>query len=146
MRDVRFKRMDDFQDIARIPTEDEFIRLRKAVGWHVPHKESAHIALSNSLFSVCILRQGECVGCGRVVGDGSLVFHIQDVMVLPQCQRNGCGTRIMDVLMEYINRSTEPTAYIALFSSPGLEPWYSRYGFVRRPTGNLGPGMAFFMT
>jgi GNAT superfamily N-acetyltransferase len=136
--------MDVFEVICQAPTPDEFIRLRESVGWFVPERDAAGVALANSIFSVCVLRRGECVGCGRVVGDGCLVFHVQDVMVLPECQRQGCGGRIMDALMEYINGTAQLTAFIALFSAPGLESWYTRYGFVPRPTQDRGPGMAFF--
>ena len=106
--------------------------------------ESARAALAHSLFSVCIARDRECIACGRVVGDGSLVFHVQDVIVLPEYQRLGLGTRIMDALMGYINAHARPTAFIALFAAPGLESWYGRYGFLSRPMENRGPGMAYF--
>ncbi len=136
--------MDETKLVVRAPTAQEFIALRRAAGWHVPDADAASMALAKSLFSVCVERGGQCIGCGRVVGDGSLVFHVQDVIVLPGFQRKGCGTLIMDAIMEYINRTAKPTAYIALFSAHGLEPWYSRYGFIERPHKNLGPGMAFF--
>lgn len=135
--------MDVFQVICKAPTPEEFIRLRESLGWFVPESDAVRVALANSIFSVCVLRRGKCVGFGRVVGDGCLVFHVQDVMVLPECQRKGCGGRIMDAIMEYINGNAQPTAFIALFATPGLESWYARYGFIRRPTQDRGPGMAF---
>ena len=136
--------MNGIEITHRAPTAKEFIRLREAVGWHVPSPAAAEAALGNSLFSVCVTRDGECIGCGRVVGDGSLVFHVQDVMVQPEHQRCGHGSRLMEALMEYINVHARPTAFIALFATPGLEPWYERHGFVRRPMDDRGPGMAQF--
>lgn len=81
---------------------------------------------------------------GRVVGDGALVFAIQDVIVLPEHRRQGYGARIMDALMAYVKENARLTAHISLFSANGMEEFYSRYGFVERPQGRLGPGMAFF--
>lgn len=129
----------------RAPTVEEFIALRKAVGWHVPDIEATKSSIINSLFWVCVENDNKCIGTARVVGDGFLVFHVQDVMIKPEYQRKGFGTLMMEEIMKYIKQTAKPTAYIALFSSRGLEPWYSRFGFIERPHMNLGPGMAFFM-
>ena len=136
--------MSQVELVKRVPSARDFMRLRKAVGWHVPDSDSAALSLENTLFSVCVEADGECVGFGRVVGDGSLVFHVQDVIVLPEHQRRGYGSMIMDALMEYIHGTARPTAFIALFASPRAADWYARYGFVRRPNPEYGPGMAFF--
>ncbi|MCL5271424.1 MAG: GNAT family N-acetyltransferase [bacterium] len=136
--------MEPIRISHRKPTVSEFLELRKAVGWFVPTAESTERALRNTLFAACIEHNGSCIGSGRVVGDGALVFYIQDVIVRPQFQRQGCGKLIMDALMNFIHKSAAPTAYIGLFSARGLEPWYSKYGFVERPQKHLGPGMAFF--
>ena len=130
--------------VARAPTAEEFIALRRAAGWPVPDAGAAEAAVRHSLFTVCVEKDGQCIGSGRVVGDGALVYLVQDVIVLPEHQRKGCGTLIMDAIMAYISRTAKPTAYIALFAARGLEPWYTRYGFIERPRENLGPGMAFF--
>lgn len=132
--------------VNRVPTAQEFIALRKAALWHVPDPDAATAALESSLFSVCVECDNKCIGTGRVVGDGALVFHVQDVIVIPEHQRKGIGTSIMEAIMKYINQTAKPTAYIALFSARGLENWYGRFGFIERPHKNLGPGMAFFMS
>ena len=130
--------------VLRAPTAQEFIVLREAVGWYVPDLDDAEAAIKHSLFSVCIEIDNQCIGTGRVVGDGFLVFHVQDVIVLPEHQRKGYGTTIMNAIMKYINSNAKPTAFIALFSARGLESWYNRFGFIERPFKNFGPGMAFF--
>ena len=136
--------MDDAVLTFRFPTVEEFVALRRAAGWHVPAPDAVAAALKNSLFAVCIEKGGRFVGSGRVVGDGALTYTIQDVIVLSEYQRKGYGTMIMDALMDYIEKNAKPTAYIALFAARGMEHFYSRYGFVERPHGQLGPGMAFF--
>lgn len=136
--------MSEMRLAARLPTVDEFISLRRAVGWHVPDAEATALSLKNTLFGVCLEEGGKCVGFGRVVGDGSLVFHVQDVIVLSGHQRKGGGGMIMGALMDYIHRTARPTAFVALFASPSVTSWYARYGFVERPSEDWGPGMAFF--
>lgn len=42
------------------------------------------------------------VGIIRVVGDGYSIVYIQDVVVLPQCQRKGIGSLLLkSILLEY---------------------------------------------
>jgi GNAT superfamily N-acetyltransferase len=136
--------MENAKVVSRCPTPEEFIALRRAAGWHVPDARAAAEALRNSVFAVCIEKGRECVGMGRVVGDGALVFYVQDVIVVPEQQRQGYGTMMMDAIMDFIANTAEPTACIGLFSARGLEPRYGRYGFIERPHKHLGPGMVFF--
>lgn len=136
--------MDDAELTFRFPTVEEFLALRRSAGWHVPAPDAVAEALKNSLFGVCIEKGGQCLGTGRIVGDAALTYTIQDVVVLPEYQRKGYGTMIMDALMEYIEKNAQPSAYIAVFAAKGREHFYSRYGFIERPSGQHGPGMAFF--
>ena len=116
------------------------------MGWLIPDPASVERALEHTLFAVCIERNGACIGSGRVVGDGALVFCVQDVIVLPEHQRKGYGALIMDAIMAYIEQTAHATAFIGLFAAKGLEPWYARYGFIKRPQQHLGPGMGYFKT
>ena len=135
--------MADSALVQRKPSPEEFIALLQAAGWHVPDPDAVAAALANTCFAACVERDGQCVGSGRVVGDGALVFYVQDLIVLPDFQRRGYGTMLMDAIMDYIHRNARPTAVIGLFSARGLEPWYARYGFIERPHKRLGPGMVF---
>ena len=40
------------------------------------------------------------VGIVRVVGDGFSVIFIQDLLVYPECQRQGIGTALLKTIME----------------------------------------------
>ena len=134
----------DYRLAERTPTAREFLALRRDAGWLLPDATAAGNALRNSLFCACVEQDGRCVGSGRVVGDGHLVFHVQDVIVASGHRRCGCGSMIMDALMAYIHRTASPAAFVALFAAPAAVDWYKRYGFFERPHENLGPGMAFF--
>jgi predicted N-acetyltransferase YhbS len=77
----------------------------------------------------------------RVIGDGGLVYYIQDVIVLPEYQGQGLGAKMMDKVMAYIRGQVKHSAIIGLMSAKGKEPFYERYGFIPRPNENLGSGM-----
>ena len=135
--------MDGVAWVERLPTAAELCALRRAVGWRVAALVDVESALPNSLYGVCVEVDGLCVGCARVVGDGALVFYIQDVIVHPDYQRKGYGTMIMDAVMAYVFRSARPTAVIGLCAASGMERWYARYGFEARPNERGGAGMTW---
>jgi ribosomal protein S18 acetylase RimI-like enzyme len=58
-------------------------------------KDAIAIGLENTLFSVCIEREGQLIGYGRVIGDKGFTVFIQDVIVKPEFQRQGIGSKIM---------------------------------------------------
>ncbi|HEX2957517.1 MAG TPA: GNAT family N-acetyltransferase [Chitinispirillaceae bacterium] len=126
-------------------TADEFISLRKAVGWEVPEKGFVAAGLKNTLFSVCIRRVDTIIGYGRVVGDGGFTIFIQDVMVLPENQRQGVGTKIMEIIMSTIKQTFGRHTYIGLMATKGREPFYKRFGFIERPNERFGAGMIQFL-
>lgn len=70
----------------RLPGPEEYNRLRTSVGWPAADLIAAAASLPKSLFSVCAFLDDSLVGMARVVGDGGLVFYIQDVIVLPEHQ------------------------------------------------------------
>jgi ribosomal protein S18 acetylase RimI-like enzyme len=79
------------------------------------------------------------IGHGRVVGDGGLYFHIQDVIVLPEYQGHGVGRAMMDAIMAYLGRAAKASAFIGLTAAGGKAGFYRRYGFNER--AGDAPGM-----
>jgi len=47
-------------------------------------------------------------------------------------------------MLAYIHAHASPGAVIGLMSAHGKEPFIEKYGFVRRPTAQLGHGMTIF--
>jgi GNAT superfamily N-acetyltransferase len=80
----------------------------------------------------------------RTIGDGGLVYYIQDVIVLPDYQGRGIGTRMMDRIMAYVRTHARHNSIIGLMAAKGREPFYEKYGFTRRPNDQLGCGMTLF--
>lgn len=102
-------------------------------------------ALKRTLYSVVIYDVDRPVGISRVVGDGKIVFFIKDVVVDPEYQRRGIGKLLMKDLMHYVNQAGCTNAYVGLMCTPGTENFYNEFGFIRRPTEDLGSGMVQFI-
>jgi ribosomal protein S18 acetylase RimI-like enzyme len=134
--------MSDGETIAlveRAPTFDEYRRLRASVGWNEVDGDGIVAGLSSSLYAVVLERDGDAVGCGRVVGDGGIYFYLQDVIVLPELQGQGWGARIMEAVMRYVEAAARPGSFIGLMAAKDAEGFYLRYGFERRTDDR--PGM-----
>ena len=133
--------MDDIKIVRRSITADEFIKMRQAVGWDYPEKEVISIGLKNTLFSVCVEKDNEILGYGRVIGDGAFALYIQDIIVKPEYQRIGLGIGIMDEIMKYIQENYANGTMVGLMAADGKEKFYKKFGFVERPNEVYGAGM-----
>ena len=112
----------------RLPTVDEHRRLAGSVGWANDfHWPSLPGSLANSLYGVVVVAGDEVAGMGRVIGDGSMYFYIQDVAVSPGFQRMGIGQAIVDALLEWV-RERSP-AFVGLFATAQARELYRRNGF-----------------
>ena len=133
--------MDDIKVVRRAITVDEFIKMRQAVGWVYPEKEIISIGLNNTLFSVCVEKDKEIVGYGRIIGDGAFALYIQDIIVKPEYQRIGLGIGIMNEIMKYIKENYAKGTMVGLMSAKGKENFYKKFEFIERPNEVHGPGM-----
>ena len=130
--------------LERLPTPEEYEQFRQAVGWRLHDLEAARRGLLGTLFAVCAYADGVLAGMARVIGDGALVYYIQDVIVLPAFQREGVGSRLMEKVMAYIETHASRNSVVGLMSAKGVEPFYLKYGFAARPNESLGAGMTIF--
>ncbi len=126
----------------RNPTLAEYQALRQRVSWPAFDDALAGAGLSKSLFSVVIQNEdGHTVGMGRIVGDDALYFNIHDVIVVPECQRQGVGKMIVKELLAYTDKKGGTNSQIGLSSSKGREAFYRAFGFTERPNDRMGAGM-----
>lgn len=58
--------------------------------------------------------QFEVVGMGRLVGDGVMYWYLQEIIVMPQFQGQGIGTRIVNRLLDYIKENTTPGTFVSV--------------------------------
>ena len=93
-------------------------------------------------------REGYCyvndktIAVGRLLGDG-MYYLIVDVMVLPEYQHQGIGSKIIDMLVNYVVTETPIGAResIQLIAEKGKEDFYLKKGFKVIPHEFCGSGM-----
>jgi ribosomal protein S18 acetylase RimI-like enzyme len=133
-----------YRVVERTPSVREFLEIRKAVGWGTGKPGPWKKAMRNSLYSVCVLSAGKVIGTARVVGDESMCFYIQDVIVMPEHQKRGVGLKMMKSVMKYMKKKAGTGATVGLMSVKGKEGFYKKFGFWKRPNRKFGYGMMQF--
>jgi ribosomal protein S18 acetylase RimI-like enzyme len=105
----------DFKDVAA---------LIEAVGWGIRDPEQMNRAFNRSK-AVFVFDGSTLIGMGRCITDDEYYATIWDVIVKPGYQRQGIGGKIVAALLE----DEKDRQFIALTSTPGNEPFYSKFGF-----------------
>lgn len=111
--------------------QDEIIDLYKSVGWinYTQQPEKLKKGYENSLCILGAYKDDELVGIIRAVGDGVTILFIQDIIVLPEYQRNGIGTQLIKTVLEkyshvyqieLLTDDTEKT--VEFYKSVGFKP------------------------
>ena len=111
--------------------EQEIIDLYQSVGWtnYTSCPEMLEEAYKNSLCILGVFEKEKLVGAVRVVGDGISIVFVQDILVLPEYQRQGVGSALMRAILkkyasvyqvELLTDSTEKSK--AFYLSVGLVP------------------------
>ena len=85
---------------------------------------------TNSRYWCFALEAGGVVGAGRALADGADCSYICDVAVLPSHQGTGVGREIVSKLVAL----SQGHKKIILYSVPGKELFYRRFGFRRMLT------------
>jgi GNAT superfamily N-acetyltransferase len=83
------------------------------------------------------------VGVGRIVGDGGLHFYLTGIMVAPDFQRRGIGTRIVEALLSRAKEVPYANTLVEALPLPGLESFYARFGF--KSCRQYAPGMHLWL-
>lgn len=78
--------------------EQEILDLYKSVGWSNYYNKPSMLkeAYENSLDIIGAYLNEELVGIIRVVGDGSSILYIQDILVSPIHQQKGIGRKLFE--------------------------------------------------
>lgn len=136
----------DYELREELPTPRRLARLRELNDMAPRSREGLRRGLPNSLYAVVVVAVGSgadggdlddagnpeageapVVGTARVVGDGGSIYHLCDMVVHPDHQRRGIGTRMMDALMAFVDETAPPDAYVNLMAD--VEGFYERWGF-----------------
>ena len=82
---------------------EEVLPLYEAVGWtnYTQNPKMIKAAYENSLHILGALNEeGKLVGVLRAVGDGASILFIQDILVYPEYQHQGIGTKLLQQTLE----------------------------------------------
>lgn len=124
-----------------LPDVEAFLALRKAAGLTPYSREAAERGLANTVFGVSVYDtdSAELVGMGRIVGDGGCIYHICDMAVHPDHQRQGLGSHIMDRLVQYLEEEAPEGAYVNLMAD--VDGFYEAWGFEQTAPASKGMAM-----
>jgi len=118
----------------------DFLEIRKELGWNKIKLEQVEKALNNSMINISILDNDLCVGVGRVVGDKTLKGMLTDIMVKKDYHGKGIGKIIVTTLIEEIEKSLEEGELFQLEASPtsGNRDFYIKCGLKYKPENQDG--------
>ena len=64
-----------------------------------------------------------------VLGDGATFAYLKDIIVRPEWQGRGIGTRIVEALLAILRRPSPDGMLVTLFTGQHLADFYERFGF-----------------
>ena len=81
---------------------EDIINLYQSVGWtnYLERIGILEEAYANSLCVLGAYDDDRLIGIIRAVGDGKTIVFIQDIVVLPEYQRKGIGTKLLKTVMD----------------------------------------------
>lgn len=131
--------MSDVSYQDKVPTVEEYLRLRNSVNFSPRSIEAAEKGLPGSLYCVTARRAGRAVGMARIVGDGGCSFLLVDVIVEPEEQGRGIGSELMNRISSWLDANVPPGGMVLLTADEPGRKLYERHGF--RYSAPESPGM-----
>ena len=109
--------------------EDEILRLYSEVGWiaYTQDKNSLKEGYANSLLTLAAYEDNELQGIIRAVGDGHTIVFIQDILVFPDRQRQGIGTKLLQAVLDRFPNVRQ--IELATDNTPKTIAFYKSMGF-----------------
>lgn len=109
--------------------ESEILALYKEVGWKNYYEKPNMLkqAYNSSLCIMGAYLDSKLVGIIRVVGDGSSIIYIQDLIVSPMHQRTGIGSLLLSTILE--NYSDVYQKVLLTDNQPKTLKFYESMGF-----------------
>jgi GNAT superfamily N-acetyltransferase/uncharacterized glyoxalase superfamily protein PhnB len=124
------ERVSDIVIESRLPDLEDYERLVRAVGWTpFTNFETLPLALKAALHGVVALRNDEVIGCALLLGDNASFLYVKDVMVHPNYQGQGVGSRLMENLMAWVESHVPDRVLVGLYTGSSLTGFYEKFGF-----------------
>ena len=119
------------QLVDNVLKAEDFVRLRRETGFADIPVEHAKKALANGLINVSAYCGDKLIGMGRLVGDGTMYWYLQEIIVLPEYQKKGIGRLLINEILQFINDHgvEETEIFVELCAMPDKIPFYEKFGF-----------------
>ena len=127
-------------------TGEEYNELRMSVGWRPITEGQANRGLEHTTFLIAVRDEDKIVAMGRMLFDFGYTAYLGDVIVRPEYQGHGIGKQIVEGLINKTMNSAcegEKIMFI-LGAAKDKEPFYEKFGFIRRPNEFSGDGMSMW--
>ena len=124
-------------------TSEEYLELRRRVGWCEFPLEEAQAGIDNTYMITCARDEEKAIGVVRLLWDGGYIAFLSDVIVDPDYQGQGIGKKLVESVIQRVKADMKPgyKVKMCLMAAKGKEPFYEKFGFSERPNENLGAGM-----
>ena len=109
---------------------DEILQLYTQVGWtaYTEDMPALERGYKNSLLILAAYENGELLGIVRVVGDGTTIVLVQDILVYPVRQRQGIGTALLKAVLERYKNVRQ--IQLVTDNTPKTVAFYKSLGFL----------------
>jgi len=120
--------------VERKPTVEEFVALRKSVGWYSPIDTTpgllaTHLAVPVYGVIAVDTDTNETIGCALIMSDNASFYYVKDVLVKKEWQKRRIGTALMRTLTDWIDQNGIPKSLVGLYTGENLEGFYQQFGF-----------------
>lgn len=134
---------DGYRLVDGPPSVAAYLELRERAGLSPKRDDQATASLPGSWAACHVLYLGDelAVAMGRLIGDGGWYFHVIDMAVLPEHQRRGLGSAVLDHLLAEVRRRAPRGAYVNLLADPPGRQLYARRGFAETAPEAIGMGL-----
>jgi len=123
-----------------LPEIKDYWDLFQTTRWNEEYNFSIQeltIAIQNSWYSISLYDLNKLIGFGRVIADGVHHALIVDLIIHPDYQNMGLGSRLLDRLI--CRCKDNQIRDIQLFAAKDKYAFYEKFGFEKRPIN--APGM-----
>jgi GNAT superfamily N-acetyltransferase len=123
--------------VERLPTLEEYLVLAHDARFAArTASDRAAKVLAGARSGVVAVDGDRVVGAGLVVGDGVTFAYLRDIVVLPDWQGRGVGSRIVQRLLALIRQPAPEDMLVTLFTGQDRASFYEQFGF-RGPEAGL---------
>ena len=119
---------------GRIPDHESVLKLYSDAGWaaYTSEPDTLFSGINGSLEVYSAYSGDELIGFARVIGDGSTIVYILDILVLKAFQRRGIGKKLMESISSDYTHVRQKV--LLTDDRPDTHEFYTSCGFVPADT------------